>query len=199
VSAISRVAVVVGLGLVTGAVTSVLQKYLGFPWLSLVNAASPWLAPAFVAGALQRRPGVAAVAGLGTCLFELLGYYLTTAVRGYYASGGHGILLFWTACAVVGGPVFGSAGSLWRQAPARLRGLGTSVLTAAFLAEALVAYAWRLHYWSSAVLFAVVGVVLFAVLGRRERHLPAARWLGATLPLGVLAELLLGLVYGRSF
>jgi hypothetical protein len=34
-----RAGVVVVLGLVMDAVTSVLQKYLNFPWLSLVNAA----------------------------------------------------------------------------------------------------------------------------------------------------------------
>jgi uncharacterized protein DUF6518 len=194
-----RAGVVVVLGLVTGALTSVLQKYLDLPWLSLVNAASPWLAPAFAAGALQRRPGTAAFAGLAACLFELLGYYLTAAARGYFGDGGRGVLLFWTGCAVVGGPVFGLAGELWRRASSRARGLGTAVLAAAFLAEAWVQYAWRLHYRGCAVLFTVLGLGVFALLGRREGHLAAARWLLLALPLGILAELLLGLVYERSF
>src|SRR3569833_2315364 len=136
-----RGAVVVA-GLVMGAVTSVLQKYLNSPWLSLVNAASPWLAPAFAVGVLQRRIGGAALAGLATCVIELAGYYLTSAARGFGACGS-GILLFWTGCAVVGGPVFGLAGWLWRQD--RVPGLGASVLVVLFLVVVVVGFGWRLH------------------------------------------------------
>lgn len=193
-----RLGAAVVAGLVMGAVTSVLQKYLDFPWLSLVNAASPWLAPAFAVGALQRRVGGAALAGLATCVFELVGYYLTSAARGYFSAGGHGILLFWTGCAVVGGPVFGAAGWLWRQG--RVRGLGASVLVASFLAEAAVGYGWRLHYTSSAILFAVIGVAAAVLLGLRDRaYVPLCRWLLVTFPAGAIAELILGLVYARSF
>jgi hypothetical protein len=196
-----RVAAVVLVGLVVGAGTEVLQEYLDAPWSSLVNAASPWLAPAFAVGALQRRAWGAALAGVMTCVFELAGYYVTSAVRGYYASaGGHAILLFWTGCAVAGGPVFGAAGRLWWQASGRLRGLGAAVLGAAFLAEAVVSYGLRLHYTSSAVLFATIGVVLLALLGLRERqYAHIGRWLLATFAAGVIAEFALGLVYDQSF
>jgi len=192
-----RLGAVVVAGLVMGAVTSVLQKYLNSPWLSLVNAASPWLAPAFAVGVLQRRIGGAALAGLATCVFELAGYYLTSAARGFGA-GGSGILLFWTGCAVVGGPVFGLAGWLWRQD--RVPGLGASVLAASFLAEAAVGYGWRLHYTSSAILFALIGVAVAVLLGLRDRRHPAiCRWLLVTVPAGAVAELILGLVYDQSF
>lgn len=196
-----RVAAVVLVGVLVGTVTNVLQKYLGAPWSSLVNAASPWLAPAFAVGVLQRRAWGATLAGVMTCVFELAGYYVTSAVRGYYASdGGHTILLFWTGCAVVGGPAFGAAGRLWWQASGRLRGLGAAVLGAAFLAEAAVSYGWRLHYTSSVVLFATIGVALLALLGLRERqYAHIGRWLLATLPAGVIAEFALGLVYDQSF
>jgi hypothetical protein len=193
-----RLGAVVVLGLVMGGITSVLQKYLNFPWLSLVNAATPWLAPAFTVGALQRRVGGAALAGLAVCVFELVGYYLTSAARGYFSAGGHGILLFWTGCAVVGGPIFGAAGWLWLQD--RVRGLGASVLAASFLAEAAVSYGWRLHYTSSAILFAGLGIAAAALLGLRGRqYVPLCRWLLLTFPAGAVAELLLGFVYARSF
>ncbi|MGI8447239.1 MAG: hypothetical protein ACR2MP_08695, partial [Streptosporangiaceae bacterium] len=84
--------------------------------------------------------------------------------------------------------------------PARLGALGTAALPAAFLAEAAVAYAWRLHYWSSALLFAVVGVAVFALAGRHRRQwVPAARWLPAVFAAGVAAELALGLIYSQAF
>jgi hypothetical protein len=194
-------AIVLIVGLGVGAATSILQARLSSPWLSLVNAASPWLAPAFVVGTMWRRPRAAASAGLLTCLLELGGYSVTAAVRGYTSS--HTELLFWGAAAVVGGPIFGVAGWLWwrgsRGLP-RVRGVGASVLAAAFFAEAIVSFGWRLHYWSSAVLFGVLGVVAIALLGfHRRQHARIARWLVVTLPIGIVGELALGLLYRQAF
>jgi Family of unknown function (DUF6518) len=180
--AAARMATVLVTGLLVGAGTSILQKYLGSPWDALVNAASPWLVPMFAAGVVWVRPPAAALAGAATGLAELAGYYLTAAARGYPA--GPAILLFWA----------------WWHGPAVLSGLGTAALPAAFLAEAAVAYAWRLHYWSSAVLFAVLGVAVFVLASlHRRQYAAAARWLLAAFPAGVAAELLLGLIYSQSF
>jgi hypothetical protein len=196
--AAARMAAVLVAGLLVGAGTSILQKYLGSPWDALVNAASPWLVPMFAAGVAWVRPPAAALAGAATGLAELAGYYLTAAARGYPA--GPAILLFWAACAVLGGPLFGAAGWAWWRGPAALSALGTAALPAAFLAEAAVAYAWRLHYWSSAVLFAVLGVAVFVLASlHRRQYAAAARWLLAAFPAGVAAELLLGLIYSQSF
>ena len=191
-------AAVLVIGLLVGAGTSILQKYLGSPWDALVNAASPWLVPMFAAGVAWARPPAAALAGAAAGLAELAGYYLTAAARGYPA--GPGILLFWAACALLGGPLFGAAGWAWWRGPAPLSGLGTAALPAAFLAEAAVAYGWRLHYWSSAVLFAVLGVAVFVLASlHRRQYAAAARWLLAAFPAGGAAELLLGLIYSQSF
>ena len=57
-----------------GILTSLLQKHLSFPWLALVNAVSPWLTTAFVAGALQRRLGAAVVLGCLATLLQVVGY-----------------------------------------------------------------------------------------------------------------------------
>jgi hypothetical protein len=192
-----RAVIVLVIGLGVGVLTSILQQHLNQPWLSLVNAASPWLTPMFAMGALWRRPGVAAFAGLATGLLELIGYYATASARGY--SAGHAIVLFWTACAVVGGPVFGLAGWAWWRESGRLRGLGAAALPAAFFAEAIVVYGFRLHYASTAVLFAVLGVIVAALLGFRGRqHLRLLAWLGVTLPAGVIAELILNQIYSQS-
>ena len=95
----------------------------------------------------------------------------------------------------MGGPVFGTAGWAWRRVP-RLRGLGAGTLAAIFLAEAVVSYGWRLHYWSSAALFAALGVLAIIALDRGADHAkPATAWLAITLPAGIAAELVLGLVY----
>lgn len=196
---LARVALVAGTGLAAGALTSAGQAYLNSPWLSLVNSASPWLVPMFALGAGWRRPGAAALAGAAAGLAELAGYYVTAGLRGYPA--GHAILAFWAACAVLGGPVLGVAGWAWRYGrTAMVSGPAAAALPAAFLAEAGVSYAWRLHYFSSAILLAALGVAAFAITGwRGRRYRLAGAWLPAALAAGVAAELLLGLFYSQAF
>jgi hypothetical protein len=195
---VTRVAMVAAVGLAVGALTSVLQTYLNSPWLSLVNAASPWLTFAFLLGTLYRSPLEAACAGVATGLLELAGYYVTANARGHSAVGG--IVVFWAACAFLGGPVFGAAGwACWRDR-GHFGNLGAAVLPAAFLAEAAISYGVRLHYASSALLFAGLGALAFGILGLgRHRYLGIARWLVVTVPVAMLGELVLGLVYRQAF
>lgn len=191
-------ALAVVVGAVVGVVTDLLQAHLNAPWLGLVNAASPWLAPAFAVGIAARRYWHAAVAGLLTCVVELLAYDVTAHVRGIAVSSG--ITAFWALCGVIGGPVFGVAGKLWRTARGPLRGLGLALLASAFLGEALIAYALFLHYYSSAALFAAIGAALVVSLGARGRqYVLTGVWLLATLPAAVVGELLLHLVYSQTF
>jgi Family of unknown function (DUF6518) len=192
-----RLTVVLVLGLGVGALTSVLQAHLNTPWLSLVNSASPWLVPAFVVGTMQRRLPGAAAAGLVTVLLELIGYTITSHARGFASS--HSLLIFWGVCAVVGGPIFGAAGNSWWRHRRTRAALGAAILAAAFLAEGLVAYQWRLGYTSSAVLFCVIGALIALVLGSRRHQLfRTLRWLPATFVIGALGESLLGLIYKQS-
>jgi hypothetical protein len=188
----ARAALVVVVGLVVGALTSIGQTYLHGPLNAFVNSASAWLVAPFVVGATMRTRLGAAVAGLVVCLFQLLGYYATAQARGYPAA--HSLIVFWTACAVVGGPVFGAAGKLWRSGP--FRGLGASVLAAAFLAEGLWVYAHELHYRATAALWLGIGAAIAAVLLRPPRELG---WLALTVPVGVVAELALRGIYAQTF
>lgn len=183
--------VAVGLGLCVGALTSLLQAHLDFPWLALVNAVSPWLTTAFVVGALQARWRTAVWVGVVATLMQVVGYYAVAELRGFDASTHY--LVLWSLCAVVGGPVFGAAGFSWRRsAPA---GLGAAALVAAYASEALVSYELRLGYTSSGVLFGVIAAGLAAVLGRhRGQYVPMLRWLAPALLAGVAGHLLLGLV-----
>ncbi|MCD4524848.1 DUF6518 family protein [Nocardioides sp. cx-173] len=179
------------LGLAVGVLTSFLQAVLDFPWLALVNAASPWLTTAFVAGALQSRLRTACWLGMAATLLQVAGYYVTAELRGYDA--GFTYVALWTVCAVVGGPVFGAAGRAWRTAaPA---GLGIALLVAAYASEALVAYQLRLDYTPTATFFLVIAVVLAATLPlHRRQYGGLVRWLGPACAAGLAGQLVLGLV-----
>uniref|UniRef100_UPI001E30791F DUF6518 family protein n=1 Tax=Cellulomonas hominis TaxID=156981 RepID=UPI001E30791F len=178
-------AIAVGAGLVVGALTSLGQTLLGGTWFAgLANAVSPWLVASFLVGALARRGWVAALAGLVACAAEVAGYYLVADLRGFAV--GASSVAVWVVAGVVGGPVFGWAGRLWRTGTGRWRGLDPALLVGCWLAEAVVTYAVALRYWGDAAVFTAVAALLVPALGRvgaqtRDllRWLPAAAAVGA--------------------
>ena len=187
--------VVVGLGV--GILTAVLQQHLRPPWFSLVNGASPWLTPMFAMGALWRRVSTAALAGLVTGLLELIGYYATAIANGFPFLGGR-LVIFWFACALVGGPLFGVAGRAWWRG-SRLGGLGAAALPAAWFAEALVVFGLRLRYRESVLLFLAIGAALIGLIGwRGGQHGRLIGWLLIATPLALIAELLLEVAYRQA-
>ena len=183
--------VAVALGIVVGVLTSLLQKYLDYPWLALVNAASPWLTTAFVAGALQSRLSTAVVVGVAATMMQVVAYYVTADLRGFGVSMTYVVL--WTVCAVVGGPIFGAAGHAWRRAaPA---GVGAALLVAAYASEAVVLYHFQLGYSATAWLFLSIAVLLAVGLGRHRHQYPAlARWVVPAFVAGAAGHAVLGLV-----
>ena len=178
-------------GVAVGVLTSLLQAHLDFPWLALVNAASPWLTTAFVAGALQSRLSTAMLVGVAATTLQVVTYYVTADLRGFGVSMTY--VMLWSLCAVVGGPIFGAAGHVWwRAAPA---GLGAALLVAAYASEAVVAYHFRLGYSSTALLFGVIASLLAVGLGRHRRQYRAlALWLLPTFIAGAAGHVALGLV-----
>jgi Family of unknown function (DUF6518) len=189
-----RVLLVVIVGLAVGCLTSVGQTYLNGALNPFVNSASAWLVAPFALGACMATRRGAPAAGFSVCTLQLVGYYVTAQVRGFPAS--HAIVAFWAACALLGGPIFGVAGHLWRTGRRSTRGLGGAVLPAAFLAEGLWVYVHELHYYWSAAVWLSIGLVLALALGR---GLVERRWLALTVPLGLVAEVLLSQIYAQRF
>ncbi len=174
-------------GALVGALTSFGQTLLGgTSFQGLANAVSPWLVASFLVGALARRPDAAAVAGLLTCAGQVAGYYLVADLRGFAV--GSASIVLWTVAGLLGGPLFGVAGRLWRRGPsvgARWAGVGGALLAGCWLAEALVTYLVVLHRPDEALVFAAVGGLLVVLLGRGSERkalltrLPLAAALGA--------------------
>lgn len=69
------------------------------------------LTTAFVACAIQLGPRSAVWLGMAATVVQVLCYYAAAELSGFDASGYY--VLFWSLCAVVGGPAFGAAGHLW--------------------------------------------------------------------------------------
>jgi hypothetical protein len=150
------------IGAVIGVATALVQPYMQQPWSVLVNSSSPWLVAAFAAGALRTRPAPAAMAGLATCLVEVLAYFATWSAQDILVPNAYGS--FWTLCAFAGGPVAGLAGWGWRRGGPRLHALGAAFLPGTCIAEAFGGYGLRLHYGPGVALFLVLGLALFALL-----------------------------------
>jgi hypothetical protein len=190
-------ALALAVGEFVGVATDLLQAHLSSPWLSLVNSASPWLAPAFAVGIAARHRWHAVMAGLAVCEAELFAYGLTAQLRHIPVSSS--MIIFWAVCGTVGGPLLGLGGRLWHEAKGPTRGLGPALLVSAFLAEAMITYAAFLHYYSSAALFAVIGIALAAALGVRGRqYARTGLWMLGALPAAVLAEVGLHVVYSQA-
>jgi hypothetical protein len=121
-------------GLAVGVLTLVGQGVVPGDWNHLVNSGAVWLLFAFFAGSLVRSPGWAACAGLETLAGTLVGYYLARFVA-YDMSPARGTLLFWVVLALVGGPIFGLAGSWWCDRHRLKQAAGAALLGGVFLAE----------------------------------------------------------------
>jgi hypothetical protein len=189
-----RAAVVLATGLAVGALTSVGQTHLSGALNAFVNSASAWLVAPFLLGRSMTTRRGAAATGLAVALAQLVGYYLTAHLRGYPAGGA--IVLFWGACALVGGPLFGAGGHLWRTGKPSVSGIGATLLPASFLSEGLWVYLRELHYYATAALWIAVGTTLAITLptGLRQR-----RWLALTMTLGIAGEIAIGHVYRQAF
>jgi uncharacterized protein DUF6518 len=109
------------------------------PWVIALGA--PWLAVAWVLGAIARRPALGAVAG-GLALAGGTGawYAFTVWQLGRTALGyALPVSMAWAVAALAAGAVFGAAGALWRSGDRdEVRALGVAVLAACFLGEAVL-------------------------------------------------------------
>jgi hypothetical protein len=134
------VALVLVLSAAYGAGVQYLGSLVHHPWgADVASLSAPWLLLAFLAGATQRDPRVAAPLGLGATWAALVGYMLLTdsPLEGaqYSIANAHGFFVS-NAPVVLGGlvtgPLFGWFGQQWRT---RRVIAGALVSAAAFCLE----------------------------------------------------------------
>jgi hypothetical protein len=108
------------------------------PWVIALGA--PWLAVAWVLGALARVPWLGALAGAVALVGGTGAWYAFTVWQM-----GRGALDYavpvafgWSLASIAAGVVFGGAGALWRSARSDwTRAFGASVLAGSFIGEAI--------------------------------------------------------------
>ncbi|MCG8928076.1 DUF6518 family protein [Lentzea sp. CC55] len=150
-------------GLLLGVLTNLGQGVLPGGFNSLANSGAIWVVAAFVAGARSRRP---ILAGTLTQVGAVAGYY------GYAElfRDGMGDLhapSVWLALAFVAGPLFGTAGSRWRQDRGWRHWTGAGVLGAVFGMEGL----WHLFvlgYRDTGITACALAVVLPLLISRNR-------------------------------
>ncbi|WBQ05540.1 DUF6518 family protein [Kribbella sp. CA-293567] len=207
-------AVVVGLGL--GFLTQHLQAYLPGNWNTLANSGVVWVVFAFAVTAVLRLPtGWSALLGFLTLTGALTGYYVSARFI-EDATSSVSTMAVWAFAAIVGGPVFGIAGSWWSEgaavrstgswlsgggeslrSEARLWHLsrpvvGVALLSGAFLAEGIY-FLWQVeNKHASGRVEVVLAVLAPIMLARSNRD----RFTGLLLlvPLGLAGIAFYGLL-----
>jgi hypothetical protein len=178
-----RVTVSIVAGLAVGVLTAIGQRELHGLLEPFVNSVSAWLVVPFLLGALMQTRRGAGAAGLVAAMLELVGFYVTVRLRGFPESSE--MILFWTTCGVIGGPLFGIAAHLEWHGRRWWRGVGLGALAGAFFAEGVWTYIEQQHRWGLGGVWVAValGLVLLIPRGR------ALRWLCLLLPLSLAGQI----------
>jgi hypothetical protein len=160
-------------GLLVGVLTLVGQAVLPGSLNQIANSGAIWLVPPFFIGSLMSSERYAALAGIGTLVCTVIGFYLAQSVIGIALSPFY--IILWLLVALVGGTLSGVAGHWWRygRLPKEKR-LSRSIFALAFLGGVFVTEGLYLllllHYLPQGIGGIIIGVLIVFILGRSFRE-----------------------------
>ncbi|GAA4753133.1 hypothetical protein GCM10023328_40430 [Modestobacter marinus] len=160
------VVLVVGAG--GGVLTEWAQGVLDDPWAMWANSIAAWCLPAFLVGALARRPGTAVAAAVATEFLLVGSYYAAQLVQDLPVRSS--VVGIWLVGGVLAGAVFGTAGAWWRRGDVPGATVGAALISGVLVMEGCYraqAFPWQ---GASGVVMAVAGAVLALLLGRTWRQ-----------------------------
>lgn len=169
-SAAALLAVLVGVA--TGVLTLIGQRYLPGQWNTLANSGAIWLLPVFFVGSRTPSLPQAASTGAATLLATMGGYYVASTLAGT----AHALffVILWLGVALVAGPLFGFAGCAWKGDRRVLRVIGVAMLGGVLAAEGLYLIVVLGYLWSGGSMVATGVITAVALPSRGERLLTLA-------------------------
>ncbi len=158
------------LGLLTGILTVMGQKYLPGSLNSLANSGAVWLIPAFFMASAAKKMLPASILCAETLIVCVISYYLTESIvnQHTFVFGGFYFYL-WLICAVIAGTIFGFGAYLYRRKGTHYN-WGASLLPAVFLAEGLseISHLSEYMHMIPAVIGRIVlGLVLYFIIYKK--------------------------------
>lgn len=147
----------VAFGLALGAATFLLHGH-NAALDAATNSTSTWIIWAAIAGALIPRRVIGMICGAAMMIATCTGYYAIAAAHGLFGAGAIPTAAIWALAGAIGGPILAWAGWSTRRATGLRRHVGVAVIGMAIVGEGL----WLgvvLHYWPTAMIFLVVGVL----------------------------------------
>jgi hypothetical protein len=167
------ISLALGVGILTGVATHFGQRVLPGQWNTLVNSGAIWLIPTFFLGSGMQSLAWAAIAGAGTLVATVAGYYGSAALTGAPISVRN--VAIWFAVALVAGPLYGVAGRWWRSDRRALRVSGVALFGGVLVAEGLYLVLVLRYCWSGGTMAAAgfIAALLLAQRGDRMRTLLA--------------------------
>lgn len=158
----SAVVLAVLVGLAAGATTAVAQGALPDALASLANSSGAWTLLAFLLALTAPTGLVGAACGALSLASMLAGYVLADLLRGYPSS--TGLVVFWTAAALLAGPLLGGGAQWLRRQEGTRAALGLSAMCGVLIGEAtygllvIAETTEPLYWWAQAI----VGALLLA-------------------------------------
>ena len=161
------VALIGGAGLTVGALTSFGQTWLPFNLSPLANSAGSWVAAAFGLCLPNRALRRGVLFGALALASMLGGYVIVSELRGFPTSSS--MIFFWTAAALVVGPVLG-IGAAWADSTSEVQaGLAFSPLIGVLVGEGIhgltvIADTTPAVYWICQIVVALALAVVISVV-----------------------------------
>lgn len=159
------------IGLITGILTVIGQKYLPGSLNSLANSGAVWLIPAFFVAAWAKRMVPSIVLCIEVLAVCLVAYYAFEAMMNNHSFELGGFYFYlWLSCAVVFGAVFGMGAFLYSQKKRRYHS-GASLLPAVFFAEGLselIHLPGYMHMIPAVIGRIIVGIALYFIIYKKE-------------------------------
>lgn len=159
-----QASLVLAIGLATGALTLLGQKHLPDSALQVANAWSVWLAASFAFGSLVRTSLWAIIGGAAVQALALAAWYITSYLVLDLTLDTWNDPLFWAIGGLLGGPVLGLAGYLWRNGSDPLAACASALFGATVIADGI--YLLRTLRYDIGWAFVAVGLVAAIALPR---------------------------------